>query len=97
MRKFVGVRIPNLFRASVKMEKSKLIQKRFFSVKEAAFYSSLSTRLIYQKLKEGTIRFYRVGRKIVLDRQDLDRFVMTNMIMSSDELREVLKEKMRRR
>ena len=76
------------------MEKSKLIQKRFFSVKEAALYSSLSTRLIYQKLKERAIRSYRVGRKIVLDRQDLDAFVMANMIMNSDELREVLKEKM---
>ena len=76
------------------MEKSKLIQKRFFSVKEAALYSSMSTRLIYQKLKERAIRSYRVGKKIVLDRKDLDSFVMTNMIMSSDELREVLKEKM---
>jgi len=76
------------------MEKSKLIQKRFFSVKEVALYSSLSTRLIYRKLKERAIRSYRVGRKIVLDRKDLDSFVMANMIMSSDELREVLKEKM---
>jgi len=68
--------------------------KRFYSVREAANYTSLSSRLIYQKLKERVIRSYRVGRKIVLDRQDLDSFIMTNMIMSSDELREVLKEKM---
>jgi len=68
--------------------------KRFYSVREAANYTSLSSRLIYQKLKERAIRSYRVGRKIVIDRQDLDSFVMTNMIMSSDELREVLKEKM---
>lgn len=69
-------------------------QKRFYSVKEAASYTSLSSRLIYQKLKERAIRSYRVGAKIVLDRQDLDAFVMSNAVMTSDELREVLKEKM---
>lgn len=72
---------------------SPAIEKRFYSVKQAAFYSSLSTRLIYQKLKEGTIRFYRVGRKIVLDRQDLDAFVMANEFKNSDQIREILKEK----
>ncbi len=75
------------------MKKSKLIHKRFFSVKEAALYSSLSTSLIYQKLKERAIRSYRVGRKIVLDHQDLDSFVMANAVMNSDEFRESLKEK----
>jgi len=69
------------------------IEKRFYSVKQAAFYSSLSTSLIYQKLKEGTIRFYRVGRKIVLDRQDLDALVMANEFKSSDQIRKILKEK----
>ena len=79
------------------MEKSKLIQKRFFSVKEAAFYIGVSVRLIYQKLKDGDIRYYRVGGvqgKIVLGRQDLDAFVMANEFKSSDQIREILKEKM---
>ena len=78
------------------MEKSKLIQKRFLSVKEAAFYSGLSATLIYQKLKDRDIRYYRVGGtqgKIVLDRQDLDAFVMTNEFRSSDQIREILKKK----
>lgn len=68
--------------------------KRFYSVKEAANYTSLSPRLLYQKLKNRAIRSYRVGTKIVLDRQDLDAFVMSHMVMTSDELREVLKEKL---
>lgn len=76
------------------MKKSSLAaSKRFFSVKEAAVYTSLSPRLIYQKLKERAIRSYRVGTKIVLDRRDLDAFCMSNVVMNSDELREVLKEK----
>ena len=71
-----------------------VLGKRFYSVKEAASYTSLSPNLIYQKLKERAIRSYRVGAKIVLDRQDLDAFVMSNAVMTSDELREVLKEKL---
>ncbi|MBA7710844.1 hypothetical protein ES703_119792 [subsurface metagenome] len=69
------------------------IQKRFYSVREAANYTSLSSRLIYQKLKNRAIKSYRVGTKIVLDRQDLDTFVMSNAVMTSDELRKILKEK----
>ena len=73
------------------------MQKRFFSVREAALYSGLSASLIYQKLQERAVRSYRVGTKIVLDRQDLDAFVMSNEVRNSDQLREVLKEKMSRK
>ena len=71
-----------------------LMQKRFFSVREAALYTGLSARLIYQKLRERALCSYRVGRKIVLDVRDIDAFVMTNEVKSSDQLREILKEKM---
>ncbi len=75
---------------------SPAIEKRFYSVKQAAFYSGLSPRSIYQKIKDGDIRYYRVGGekgKIVLDRQDLDAFVLKNEFKSSDQVREILKEK----
>jgi len=82
---------------SLKMKKSSpAIEKRFYSVKQAAFYSGVSIRLIYQKLKDGDIRYYRVGGekgKIVIDRQDLDAFVMTNEFKNLDQIREILKEK----
>jgi len=74
--------------------KTKSIPKRFFSVKEAAVYSSISTRMIYQTLRERGIRSYRVGRKIVLDIKDLDSFIMTNEVKKSDQLRQILKEKL---
>jgi excisionase family DNA binding protein len=70
------------------------MQKRFFSVKEAALYTGLSARLIYQKLKERGLRSYRVGKKIVLDVRDIDAFILTNEIKSSDQIRKILKEKM---
>lgn len=68
--------------------------KRFYSVREAAIYTSLSPRLLYQKLKDRAIRSYRVGTKIVLDSKDLDAFVMSNAVMTSDELREMLEKKL---
>lgn len=73
------------------MRKSdRIVQKRFFSVKEAAAYTGLSARLLYQKLHERALRSYRVGKKIVLEVKDLDEFVMTNEVKSSDQLREIL-------
>ena len=72
------------------------MQKRFYSVKQAAFYSGLSPRSIYQKIKDGDIRYYRAGGvqgKIVIDRQDIDDFVMRNEFKSSEQIREILKEK----
>ena len=75
---------------------SPAMEKRFYSVKQAAFYSGLSPRSIYQKIKDGDIRYYRAGGvkgKIVIDRQDLDAFVLANEFKSSDQIREILKEK----
>ena len=69
------------------------IQKRWFSVREMSVYTGLSTRLIYLKLKERSVRSFRVGKKILLDVRDIDAFIMTNEVKSSDQLRELLKEK----
>ena len=77
------------------MKKSSLaMEKRFYSVRESANYTGLSASLLYQKLKERAIQSYRIGTKIVVDRKDLDTFIMANAVMNSDELREFLKEKM---
>jgi len=72
------------------------MEKRFYSVKEAAYYSGLSRRSIYQKIQDGDIRYYRAGGvkgKIILDRQDIDDFIMANEFKNSDQIRDILKEK----
>jgi len=69
-------------------------QKRWFSVREMALYTGLSTRLVYQILKDRGLRSYRVGKKRILDVRDIDAFIMTNQVKSSDQLREILKEKL---
>ena len=68
-------------------------EKRFFSVKEAAFYSGLSARLIYQKTKDRALRHYRLNSKIVIDKADLDSLIMQHEVQTADELLKQLKEK----
>ncbi|MBA7479669.1 hypothetical protein ES707_15105 [subsurface metagenome] len=69
------------------------MEKRFFSVREAALYSGLSARLIYQKLTDRVLRHYRVNSKIVIDRADLDGLIMQNEIRTSEELRKQLERR----
>lgn len=57
-------------------QSSPAAEKRFFSVKEASFYSGLSPSLLYQKLKEEALRFYTVNSKIVIDRADLEQLIL---------------------
>lgn len=71
------------------------MDKRFFSVREAAQYSGLSATLIYQKLTDRVLRHYRVNSKIVIDRKDLDGLIMQNEVRTSEELRKQLEEKRR--
>jgi len=67
--------------------------KRFYSVKQASFYSGLSARFIYQKLTDRVLRHYRVNSKIVIDRKDLDGMLMQNEVRTSEELRKQLERK----
>ena len=69
------------------------MDKRFFSVREASLYSGLSSRLLYQKLKERALRHYRVNSKIVIDRKDLDGMVMQNEMRTGEELRKQLERR----
>jgi len=69
------------------------MDKRFFSVREAALYSGLSVRLVYQKLADRALRHYRVNSKIVIDRKDLDGMVMQNEVRTSEELQKQLERR----
>lgn len=69
------------------------MEKRWFSVREAVVYSGLSSRLIYQKLTDRVLRHYRVNRKILIDRKDLDGMVMQNEVRTSEELQKQLERR----
>ena len=71
------------------------MDKKFYSVKQAALYCGVSSRLLYLKIKEREIRFYKINSKIVFDVEDLNEFVKRNEFVTGDELLKQLKEKRR--
>ena len=71
------------------------MDKKFYSVKQAALYCGVSSRLLYLKIKEREIRFYKINSKIVFDVEDLNEFVKRNEFVTGDELLKQVKEKIR--
>jgi excisionase family DNA binding protein len=56
------------------------MERRFLSIQEAAKYSSLSTRFLYEKCQNRELRFSKVGKRIVIDSQDLHDFIIQNTV-----------------
>lgn len=50
-------------------------ERSFLSIKQAAKISSLSTRFLYEACQRRELRFYRVGRRIVIEQKDLEEFL----------------------
>jgi len=69
------------------------LQKKFYSVKQAANFCGISPRLIYLKVKERSLRFYKVNSKILFDVEDLIEFVTRNEFVTGDELLKQLRKK----
>jgi len=51
------------------------LEKHYFSIKQAAAYSGLSERLLYEIVAEKEIRHFRIRKKIVLGIEDLEKFI----------------------
>ncbi len=47
----------------------------FVSVKEAARHLAVSTKFIYKKMKDGQLRFQRIGRLRRIRLSDLERWL----------------------
>lgn len=71
------------------------MQKKFYSVKEAAAFCGMSRRLLYLKKKERALRYYKIGSLIVFDVEDLIEFVKRNEFVPAEELLKKIKEKVR--
>ncbi|NQT81033.1 MAG: helix-turn-helix domain-containing protein [Candidatus Aminicenantes bacterium] len=50
-------------------------ERSFLSVRQAAKVSSLSPRFLYEKCQKRKLRYYKVGKRIVIDREDLTAFL----------------------
>lgn len=60
------------------------MEKEFFSVREAANYSSLSARFLYELCQNKEIRFYKIHKRIVIDIKDLNEYIKSNCIEAVD-------------
>ena len=47
----------------------------FLSIRQASKLSTLSTRFLYTACQKRQLKFYKIGRRIVIDRQDLLEFL----------------------
>jgi len=60
------------------------MDKRFLSIKQAAEYSSLSQRFLYEIVAKREIRSYKIGKRIVLDSQDFEEYIKQNVVECID-------------
>ncbi len=60
---------------------------RFFTVHDAAAYVSLSRRTLDYARCHGELPFIRKGRKVLIDRLDLDAWVLRDRIDVTDAVR----------
>lgn len=60
------------------------MDKGFLSIKQAAEYSSLSQRFLYEIVAKREIRSYKIGKRIVLDSQDLEDYIKQNVVECVD-------------
>ena len=56
------------------------LEKRLYSVKEAAIYLGLSAWSIRGLIWNGQLSTVRMGRRVLLDIQDLDRWIEVNKV-----------------
>lgn len=51
------------------------VVKRLMSVPEAAVYLGVGQRTLWQRIKEGHLPAVRLGRRTLIDQQDLDHLI----------------------
>ncbi len=58
--------------------------RKFLSVAEAARQSSLSARLLYTKIQNRELKHFKVGKRIVIDEEDLLDFITREPVEAVD-------------
>jgi excisionase family DNA binding protein len=60
------------------------MDKTYFSVREAAAWSSLSVRFLYELCQNRKLRFFKVGRRIVIAKEDLEGLINSGAVPAVD-------------
>ena len=60
------------------------MDRQFLSIKQAAEYSSLSQRFLYEIVARKEIRHYKIHKRIVIDNQDLEAYIKQKCVECVD-------------
>ena len=60
------------------------MERKFISIRRASEFSSLSQRFLYEIVAKREIRSYKIGKRIVLDSQDLEDYIKQNVVERVD-------------
>lgn len=60
--------------------------KRYVTAKELIAYVPLSTATVYELVRKREMPFIPFGRKIIFDKEAIDRWMQTRMVKSSEPL-----------
>ena len=60
------------------------MEKRFLTIKETSEYMNISASLLYKLVETKQIPHTRVGRKILFDRQRIERWINENSVEQID-------------
>lgn len=71
------------------------MNRKYFSVRAASEFCSLSQRFLYQLVQERELRSYRVRGKILIKKSDLEALIIRGAVMSNEELRRKLQGRKR--
>ncbi len=60
------------------------MEKKFLSIKQVSEFSSLSKRFLYQLCQKREIRFFRIGKRIVINSEDLQDLITRDSVERVD-------------
>ena len=66
------------------------IKQKYLSIVDASNYLDLSLSSVYKFTMDRRIPFYKIGRKIYFEKNDLDEFIKRNRQASRDEVKHTL-------
>jgi len=61
-----------------------MTEKQYLSIRQAAKFSSLSARLLYNLCRDRKIRYFKIGGRIVLDFEDIENFIRERTVEPVD-------------
>jgi excisionase family DNA binding protein len=65
----------------------------YLSIRQASKFSSLSPRFLYKILADKKLRYYRIGRRVAIRKDDLEAFIEENAVEPVEDWAERMRRK----